>query len=361
MNSLQIVTKLSEQFDKFEGPIYANILIPNKLLEEHLQRNGPVLILLADIHDTNKKCFEKCTKEKKCYSLYTPSTFIEYINDFSKENSIKSDLFLEIWLNESINFKHRDEYKSSLAELIDSDDIKSCIKKNNCIYPNIRIHMSDTRNIFINKYKNKNKYLGDSVIFLTLSCLNQNKKYIENIKKTFKIIFPDFKPNDIILVVKRAILNYENYFNEPFVKKYSRTYHEWIQLPENIRNILNNNSKLIYKNDLNISINKLNNIFDLLLDDKEINNNDLTKICLSSIIRIFIIDIYTVSRLLKSSLSSDLSIIYLGAFHIENIIKLLKSYYQSVETYGTSYYETIELFGYNKCISKNNNKDCIIL
>lgn len=51
----------------------------------------------------------------------------------------------------------------------------------------------------------------------------------------------------------------------------------------------------------------------------------------------FLVDMYTISRSLKTfkgGLPSQLSVIYLGGAHIENIMYLLDDLYTSVQTYG---------------------------
>jgi hypothetical protein len=296
---------------------------------------------------------------------------MEFINEFSKKYSISTDLFLEIWMSEqtrndiNINFsKNFTDHNSSLLELI--VDTKFCLrhKKLLCPFPNIRTHMADPRQgvkLDPASYQNKiHKYTFEGLFTDILSfCFLEEiitSEIILSLKVNLKKLFPEFDQNDVLSLMERTLLNSFSsldYFNEPIIQKYGRSYHEWIQLPVDIRKNLYDKARKIYTStfykDRNFrlisnagGVNVINNFFNKLKNNEEFEfhniflNHNILQICAISSISIFIVDIYTVSRSLKSvknGLPSELSIINLGNDHIENIMRLILDYYEFVEVY----------------------------
>jgi hypothetical protein len=352
-----------------EGPYFATILVPTVPFTIQLKRGPPLFFLLSDIHVGRRKC-DECMVSKGCYSLYTPSTFMEFHNEYARQYSIQSDLLTESWFDEEMRqmtfdfgLSFEGTNKSALKDVIYSN--KPCMshKKENCPLPDMRIHMGDTRQIDIHT----NKYNGDMLLSYLIH--NESIEYLLSLPiitvdriisyKTMLLEnYPDFEPDYIIRFLQK-LLTYEihslDYFDEPFVQKYSRTYHEWKQVPEFIRDTFYQKGIDFYKSKRRPSTRKyyqyqVNRIMECILMNKECTSG----IKVDADITMFMVDIYTISRSLKTFRNgrpSQLSIIYLGGTHIEAIMYLLEPYYTSIKSYGKRHLMTDELFVANKCIS----------
>jgi len=352
LTPINIAEIISNTIRTIEGPYYAEIMIPKSKLYTDLGRNGPVLLLLSDEHTTNSKCDTLCVRSKGCYSLYRPSSFMNFIDHLSEIYSISTDIFLEAWFSEELRKDIKQiigtsHHKSALIELV--QDLKPCMshKRNLCIMPHVRTHMSDTRKININK---GDKYLVDSI----LKPLMENGIKIENIETQWKNEFPDFSLKEICDYIRRLISNdiVDTYFDEPIVQKYSRTYHEWNQLPNSIKTNLLKYAKSIYTirysnfNYTDIEKQTINLLLDAILEKKVQNFNKAIKLVKTFIYKpvrplsMFIVDMYTISRSLKNvkspGLPSQLSVIYLGGWHIDVIRSIIRDYYSSVSKYGVN-------------------------
>ena len=360
----QIANSIVNTVDIIEGTYFCNIMVPNKNTNTLLERNAPVFVLLSDIHVGTQKCIKECLTENGCYSLYTPASFIKYINDFSKTNSISTDLFLELWAKESSR-KDGVSFRSSVhnSALVDVSNLAGvCLSHTriDCPFPNMRTHMADVRHVVSNITINtkafwsaddESKYLGDSVITPLLNTLlgsKLNKTSILAIKELLYEKFPDFTPKYILRFLQKILVSdftKLDYFNEPFVQKYSRTYHEWIQLPKPLRDKLYSRAKILYDrnrffyNKSSNNLESINNFFDMIIDKSEYPETQpkIATILFAIPLKIFIVDIYTISRSLKTfkgGLPSQLSVIYLGGAHIENIMYLIEGLYTTTKTYG---------------------------
>ena len=360
----QIANSIVNTVNIIEGTYFCNIMVPNNNINSLLGRNAPVLVLLSDVHVGKQKCIKECLTENGCYSLYTPASFIKYINDFSRTNSVTTDLFLELWVKESSRKKGisfmSSVHNSALVEV--SNLAGTCLshRKVNCPFPNIRTHTADVRHVVKNiKINTKaywdadddSKYLGDFVITSLLNTLldsKLNKTSILAIKELLKEKFPGFTPNYILRFLQKVLVSdftKLDYFSEPFVQKYSRTYHEWIQLPKPLRDRLYNSSRILYNrrrffyNKSSNILESINNFFDMIIDKSEYPETQpkIAEILFAMPLKIFIVDMYTISRSLKTfkgGLPSQLSVIYLGGAHIENIMYLIEGLYRTTKTYG---------------------------
>ena len=368
LTPLKIAEIIVKEIRTIEGPYYADIMIPNSKLYKELGRDGPVLLLLSDEHTSNNKCDTACVRSKGCYSLYRPSYFMKFIDHLSEIYSISTDIFLETWFTEELRKDYKkavavDQYQyknmSALLELI--QDLKPCMshKRNLCNLPHVRTHMSDTRKIAIKK---GDKYLADSI----LEPFMKKGITIENVEKQWKEEFPEFSLKEICDYIRRLISNddiVDTYFDEPIIQKYSRTYHEWNQLPTSIKNNLLKYAKSTYKtrysnfNYTNLEKLIINFLLDTILENDIQGFNRALKQVTAFISRgtgplnMFIIDMYTISRSLKNvkppGLPSQLSVIYLGGWHIDVIRFIIKDYYSSFRKYG------VNIVSQNKCITIN--------
>ena len=140
------ISDLLSPIESFEGPIHAKVMIPNARLYKELGRQGPVLVLLSDMHDGDKKCDRICDPKAGCYSLYNPSTFIRFVDTLAKQHSISVDVFLELWLpeKERADYRAESKYNSALADvLLEAAPCTSRTAK--CPFPHVRTHLSDPR------------------------------------------------------------------------------------------------------------------------------------------------------------------------------------------------------------------------
>ena len=124
LSPIEIGVMLQDRVRRIEGPVTARIMVPRDTLSRDLGRNGPVLVLLSDTHLGNQRC-DSCQVEDGCYSLYQPSTFMTMINELARDESISTDLFLEVWLDEwarqnisTVRLGPGGNQNSSLGEMI---------------------------------------------------------------------------------------------------------------------------------------------------------------------------------------------------------------------------------------------------
>jgi len=337
------------------------------------------------MHIGNQRC-DSCDVNNGCYSLYKPSSFMTMINETSRNKSISTDFFLELWLSkldrQHINISEMSTdvtQNSALGENISW--LMKCItrdKRIECPLPNIRTHMSDTR----------------SEEYSLVSILYDIRKYsgVYNGIYTLKNIIKEkynIDPNEIFDLIERILYNkfdVMEVFTHPFFNK-SRLKHEFNQLPisiqynikksvESIKHLytetdtftLSSNFKDIFKEFMDYLKNPSINISNIIHILKDIVTTLITLIQ-ASYFNTCLVDIYTVSRILKTfkgGLPSQLSIVYLGARHGDNIMKLLSGYYDVFQTYGNpefmkDFYQTIGTNAHNeiiskKCLDENNDE-----
>jgi hypothetical protein len=106
----------------------------------------------------------------------------------------------------------------------------------------------------------------------------------------------------------------------------------------------------------------INTFFTMLIENSDNIETlpNITKILYRMPLKIFLVDMYTISRSLKTfkgGLPSQLSVIYLGGIHIQNIMYLLNDLYTSVQKYGKEIDTNNISFDYvkniDKCAKKN--------
>ena len=398
MSPLQISKEIIKDINRFEGPIYTALLIPKSILNDELGRNPPVILLLGDYHYGTNRC-NSCTIDSKCYSLYKENlSFLHYLNSKSKQLNWSIDLFLEGWIGKNDRTKNTsesyypDNQNSALIQLIDITE--TCVGQRkdklrlSCMFDNFRIHNTDLRKL---TGRTHDKYTADSIVN-RLRFFNENRFTLTNIsefKKLLEFEFTGYKADDIILQIKKIVTPYtpiDFFLDEPFFQKYSRMYHEFMQLPESIRENLRININSLYKYTINVNefmqyFSEKDIDFDLLFDTLLISGTNeisskiddrLRKFCkhLNNIygllnFSILSVDLYTISRSLKlfdkstdKGLPSQLSVVYQGATHIKNDIKLLKDYYDIVMEFGSDIYSgpNIKKCIYEKELSKTPAK-----
>jgi len=376
----QIVDLLSP-IKTVEGPIYTEVMIPTDQLAQELGRQPPVLFLMGDFHSGTGKCQPNCNTGQGCYSLYTPSTLMRFVDSLAKKHSISTDFFSEVWVSEKdkIGFATRKNtiegaggHNSALLDII-SESVNCTSRVTTfCPFPHLRTHLSDPRKIVDGKYTAE--LLCDTLKYLEKIDIDIYRSFLE---KTY----PGFTSEYLIELMSRIYgsnMTIGDIFDEPFYQQYSRTYHEWVQLPESIRlHIRNRNLSIIdpvnviLKIDFKPIYSANRNFFQSLQSDIYIKNaNPFLNRNSSrpySQIEVSFVDIYTISRALKTfkgGLPSQLSVIFLGATHINNIKELMGPYYQSVYTYGTPFdflNEKHRQMGVSHTVPKCNHKNEIEL
>jgi hypothetical protein len=211
------------------------------------------------------------------------------------------------------------------------------------------------------------------------------KSFKTKLEKEFK---NEFNANSILEDLKKT---YEDKTNiVKFLKEsqlfqnHSRTIHELKQLPEKLQKIIyskinkiygktingiNNNINISQKNIIKSSLNNLIIFINYIINENldminQFHNNN--NIILGNIIKILniptnftvsLVDIYTISRAFKMAndpFPSHLSIIYLGNYHIINIIEILSDIYEKIEEWGDSdlKFRNEKLKEGSKCILK---------
>lgn len=377
---------------KIEGPVYVGFLTPKINITKILGYYAPQILLLGDIHEGDNKCKPDCKIENNCYSLYKDNDFtlLTYLDKQATKQNLKIDLFLEEWvdkerLNINIPFKtiYSSENDSALSNL--EETVKHChpdnISKNKCKYKNIRVHMSDPRNTEIQKHT------------IILELLNKSENYSD-----FEVLcnnyFPMFYPEYILNLCKKYFRKQSYTFNEfieePFYIFYNISLKQFKKLPIKLQNIISNECRTIddyipnlHRLDISeldlsqhitgdIFINnyhkKITDLIDINENDsdkskKEKDSNKFWKKYIDMHIKIFITDLYTISRLLKKPISkssknaliSSLSLVYMGNKHIKNIKQILIQIYEIVN-------ENETIINDNNALNNNKNliKDIVI-
>ena len=394
LSPLEIGTMIKQRVRRIEGPVSATIMVPNNKLNIDLGRDGPVIVLLYDYHEGNQRC-DSCDVKDGCYSLYSPSSFLTMINDLSRDESISTDLFMEMWYSKSDREKYKNKkysfkfglHNSALNEMISST--VSCLtftreRQLNCPVPNIRTHMGDTR-----KMVNAHTFIAIfERIHTMIGFMKDSFSLNEAIKKVKEIItkYYNVEPNTIFDLIDQYFhrkLNIIDVFTHPFYHN-SRFKHEFNQLPFSIQEYLKKattsiKNKYTDKFQLGDAEDGFNKFISILKDPSSINENYSWNVFEENVMSIhdalkftkldlLFVDIYTVSRLLKTfngGLPSQLSVIYLGAMHTDNIVKMLSGYYEIIQKYGFTNYNNHDdtlmsnnkfmHFAKTKCINETNS------
>ena len=341
--------------------MHAKVMIPNKILLKELGKEGPVLVLLGDVHTGNEKCDFICQPKGGCYSLYTPSTFLKFVDKLAKKHSISVDFFLEIWLSESVRramshgVLHNQDPGSHNSAIMESIlEAAACTShmSDRCHFPHVRTHLSDPRRVDL-----LSKYNAEWLMF---NIFNELSMYsVDKYRAKLEEIYPGFQSSYLLSLISRMCRSeytMHDFFSEPFFQKYSRVYHEWVQLPRQVREVILNKSEKerhikFKRKDESREFGEYKILFDKLIIENLYDFNPILKPRSQSAIYVLLVDIYTIARALKRfrhGLDSELSIIYLGNDHIKNIQAILAGYYRVLETYG----EDVK-YPLHKCIQKN--------
>ena len=327
------IAKFLSPIESFEGPIHAKVMIPNARLYKELGRQGPVLVLLSDMHDGDKKCDRICDPKAGCYSLYNPSTFIRFVDTLAKQHSISVDVFLELWLpeKERADYRAESKYNSPLADvLLEAAPCTSRTAK--CPFPHVRTHLSDPRIV-----DPKSKYNAEA-IFSTLKFAVNIKEYPEGLE----LLYPGFGGTYLISLMSRMCTSsytMHDFVSEPFFQKYSRTYHEFAQLPKKIQSsFLKQSNKYLKQIPAHHKLRSELFFKNLIHEGFYDSNTNPVQFEVESIpIYAQLVDIYTISRAIKlfrGGLDSQLSVMYFGDSHTKGISTLIERYYQTSKTYG---------------------------
>ena len=371
----EIATRLRDDIKTISGPIYGALLVPKEEFTRILGRNPPVFMLLGDCHTGNERCND-CPKEG-CYSLYNDGnpTFLKYLSTLAKDSNVSIDLFLENWIPTKIrnenNLFLRNSNSAQDSALTESSRLMApCVGQRKekdlcqaCFFTEFRTHSANPRHGFIDDVSNK--YIADTILFFLYESMKTNTEAI------LLTNFPDFNVYEELLSLYSAKDNLESiilYFNSPFFKKYSRTLHEFYQLPKDVQVELmerviiaaETDKKERYMISSNPSIRKftMDTLKHYISSPSNYNKQKilivmkLAKDSFDLSLGVTLVDIYTISRALKGfsgGLPSQLSVVYQGNEHIQREMLLLDNYYDVLQTWGTFDYQNIK-----KCITVNN-------
>lgn len=380
MTPIQIASKISGDMKKLSGPVSAFLLVPKQAFIDKLGRNPPVMMLLGDYHNSDQRC-----DADSAYSLYTKDpTFLQYLSRQAKTSNWMIDLFLEIWLStkarkeNSIKIIKPELQKSALLEV--SILTSSCISqrkedplRKSCFFTEFRTHSADIRQM---TDFDETKYNGDNIWILICNIFGKETygtdvlKQIQILKAFLKQEYKLFSVETImenlihICNAKNNVDTVTRYFESPFFKKYSRTLHDFYQLPDFLQTELK--EQLLYAAEDDKTYNYIltrsiadQKILEPLLSNinvifktgsaeyitymtSESSREIIKNTCyslerFSSNLGKYLMDIYTVSRALKhvkTGLPSQLSIVYEGYSHIADQLWLLNNFYDVVCTWG---------------------------
>jgi len=357
----EIAARLSVDIKQMSGPIYGALLVPKAEFTTIIGRNPPVFLLLGDIHVGNRHC-DTCPN-KACLSLYRDNpTFYNYLSNLAKKTNLSIDLFLEEWTSQAERDKNVFQPKTISKQdsaLIESTDLmipctgqrKENKLRQSCFFTEFRTHNANPRHSDVAA---GNKYNGDTILDFVYSFTRLNV-----IELMLTSRYPDFNVYQELLSLYSAKDNVETidrYFSSPFFKKYSRTLHEFYQLPAVIQAELMERLLNAAKNDKTEAYMMANNIYsnikpDMIaalrefIGDSSESNKTKLQLIIEKALNVFgisfggtLVDIYTISRALKGfkgGLPSQLSVVYQGNLHIERQILLLQNYYDVVQIWDS--------------------------
>ena len=316
------MASLAEEFtrhiNQFEGPIDAHILAPKCA-------NLPSLILFGDLHEGEFKC-----SNATCLSFYNES-FLSLLNEFSRLKGITTDFYIEHWgdLVEPLNCSSALEY------------IINNIQKYKLNYEQIEIHFGDPRKV------SNCDLIGDQIIgrfFVSISDDTSLYKFLVFCKVKFGA---EYKMLEVVRQILQ-IKSLQDYFNIPFIKRFSRTYHQFNKLPLQIKEeIYNRHEKFFYTmtNDRRQKIQQVKMIIDKLIagDTFPIDIDPDIDYHLFEVLFAPLVDIYIISSI---CISSHFVVTYLGQAHSIKIMSHLAKFYDV----KYSYYQASP-----KCIVKHES------
>jgi hypothetical protein len=279
---------------------------------------------------------------------------MRFVDSLAKKHSISTDFFSEVWVSEKDRIEYATKkntiggaggHNSAMINIIQESVNCTSRVATFCPFPHLRTHLSDPRKMEDGKYTAE--ILCDSLKYLEKIDIDTYRSFLEK-------AYPGFTSEYLIALMDRIYgskMTIDDIFAEPFYQKYSRTYHEWAQLPESIRRHIRDRSSTIIepadallKTDFT-SIYSKNHAFFVSLKSDVYTKHTNPNLSPNSfrpyhIIELIFVDIYTISRALKTfkgGLPSQLSVIYLGGLHITHIKELMEPYYRSAYTYGTDF------------------------
>lgn len=338
------IVTLLQGIKKIEGPISYQLLVPKKSFVE-LGQTPPVLLLLGDLHVRRTMC-SSCDIRRGCLSLYKPSSFLKWMDEMSERNSIVTDLFIEEWIEPSrrhLPYDNPNQFESSLHDVIEATSQCTAQQKEICPFPHMRTHFVDVRG------RKADNLLQEDLYQLT-STLEHPREDIVTWKQEIDSKYAPFTANHFLSIVQRIFQSeypIDEFFDDPFFQRHSRTYHEWIQLPETVRNQLRRKcvemyslpkshhksfeSILRHSNDFFEHIIEMNGPFEPeyeLIQAYQGHIEDFEKVYPLIPFSMMLMDLYTISRCFKSfQPTSQLCIVYTGAAHTFNLLELVADYY----------------------------------
>jgi hypothetical protein len=374
----EIIETITQAIHTVEGPTSYHLLRPTEKLEAALGRQGSVMLLLGDVHQGKIHCDVECKPQNNCFSTYRDRDFslLKFI-DNTLAPFVTTDLFLEMWSDQYNLFNRLGSrsiyglnFDSSLIDVI--DDLEPCTvwdKRTKtkpfelmCPVNNIRVHKTDVRAMLsLAGDPNEEKaYFYKNAEFVLLWALISLNEYNQPATTTdFEELvndnFQSLNSNGgerwkelLMLILKRiemgSLLFFQTYYRQhPLFRKNSRVYKELEQLPLSLIDEMFANASLLFPSyDDDPSVQPMPQIVEDFYD--QVAQRHPTKDELLPILRevfhkhvqqsfelhwtnfISEFDLYFLSRSLKSpedGLPSQLSILYVGDLHVQQIVKFL--------------------------------------
>ena len=146
-NYLILDVNKENKINKISGPISFYLLKPNSTLYNNNEIILPYILLLGDDHENDKY---RCNDDNAIEN----NKFIEYIDSMAKTLNISFDLYIESPIFKNIKSMMNINKDVNNLDLISNlrEKIYYCyfkdLKKDKCIYKNIRFHFSDARFLY---------------------------------------------------------------------------------------------------------------------------------------------------------------------------------------------------------------------
>lgn len=378
----------------FRGPINGYTLVPKKSFHKLLGRTPPVFVLLGDIHDAGPSVSVKrrATDPNLLSLRRTDPTLYQELSNLAKTENLNVDLFLESWSTQSrkkwnsetsiSEEEHSSTIRESKAMMYPCYGNRKDTQHETCIFPEFRTHEADVRQ----NYDEDDKRPLDGILGMIVEVFKDgNPKTTDDIKTIMESLRTKIqaafkrKGEEAVNIIKilqelkglctpdiKDGLNH--FFTSPFFEKYSRTRHQFGQLPEVMAPEIQKKMESVYsfmkcgenqKGSFGMLLNKMLDYYNCTpiqnCSSEKVNDN-LMKIKgfseypskggkpdinwgtnWGTSFGGILMDLYNLCRALKipkGSQPSELSVLYQGSNHVHRIMDLLSDYYDVDQQWG---------------------------
>ena len=367
----------------FRGPVNGYTLVPKNSFHGLLERTPPVFVLLGDIHEAGPSVsVKRLATDPTLLSLRRRDpTLYQELSNLARTENLNVDLFLESWQSQSNRNKNSETLiaetetnstiRESKAMMMQCYGNRKDKQHETCIFPEFRTHPADPRYIDDENDKRPLDGIVQLVEDLFKSAKPKNtddiKKIMESLRTKAEAAFKR-EGEEAVNIIKilqelkglctpdiKDGLNH--FFTSPFFEKYSRTRHQFEQLPKAIGTKIQKKMESVYSfmkcgenqdGSFGMLLNKMLDYYNCIPTIKGTCPKDIN----STLKNIYIlamqnnwatsfggilIDLYSVCRALKipkGSQPSELSVLYQGSNHVHRIMDLLSDFYDVEQQWG---------------------------